>query len=648
MNKPELCLQWKDLEYSVPIKQDLRTRLKFWQCHRKPEELQILRPASGCLITGNLIAVLGPSGSGKTTLLAAISQRLRGSVNGDVLLNGLRIDQNEMTKISSFLPQYSISVRTLTAYEHLYFVSHFKMDKSTRTIDKKYRVNQILIKVGLKDCADTRIFHLSGGEKKRLSLAEELITDPPFIFCDEPTTGLDSYNAYSVIKTLRQLTQPGRKLKVSESSVSAFLESNNENIEMKIMTPQEESFHWSKSSGLDEDFRKQYAKGIICSIHQPTSEVFELFTHIVLISNGQILYQGSTDDAYIFFSKLGFYCPRNCNPADFYLKLITSDNGENKCNAIIKNNYEQEYDNCSRIEWEYFGPDSLNQVNNIRKISWFYQVYLLVKRIGIETRRNIKETITTAAFFMITSFTLAIMYSTVQGYNQITVSDITGSFFMISSEIIFTSSYAHVHEFSQLLPILRRETGEGTYSLSAYYMANVIALIPKPFIYSYLFFGVIYSIIKYSKGFLTYISMATTLSVSGLTAIAYGTFISSIFESEKMASEMAAPFDLVFLVFGGIYYNVNAVPLMKYISLFYFANEGLLYDYWSDVTDIDCPIQSSMPCVRNGTDVIIKYAFSTSPLTLIIDYFGLLALAIVFHAIAFFNVNRYVKKFGYY
>lgn len=72
--------------------------------------------------TGDLIAILGGSGAGKTTLLAAISQRLRGNLTGDVVLNGMAMERNQMTRISSFLPQFEINVKTFTAYEHLYFM----------------------------------------------------------------------------------------------------------------------------------------------------------------------------------------------------------------------------------------------------------------------------------------------------------------------------------------------------------------------------------------------------------------------------------------------------------------------------------------------------------------------------------------------
>lgn len=78
--------------------------------------------ASGHIQTGDLVAVLGSSGAGKTTLLAAISQRLRGDLSGYIIVNNNKVGQQEMTEISSFLPQYEIQSQSLTAYEHLYFM----------------------------------------------------------------------------------------------------------------------------------------------------------------------------------------------------------------------------------------------------------------------------------------------------------------------------------------------------------------------------------------------------------------------------------------------------------------------------------------------------------------------------------------------
>lgn len=128
------------------------------------------------------MAVLGASGAGKTTLLACIAQRFRGPMEGDLTLNGNAIDRKTMTKISCFVPQFDITMNSLTPTEHLYYVGELKFN---RTYSKAYRAQRIaflLRKTGLQAVADTRIARLSGGERKKLNLATD-VSVRRFAFC---------------------------------------------------------------------------------------------------------------------------------------------------------------------------------------------------------------------------------------------------------------------------------------------------------------------------------------------------------------------------------------------------------------------------------------------------------------------------------
>lgn len=124
--------------------------------------------------SGELIAVLGPSGSGKTTLLAAISKRFRGHISGEVLFNGQPINRKDMTKISCFIPQFDITVQSLTAREHLYFMAELKLNRNWSKAQKNERIERLLWKLGLNSVADRQIKLLSGGERKKLNLATDV------------------------------------------------------------------------------------------------------------------------------------------------------------------------------------------------------------------------------------------------------------------------------------------------------------------------------------------------------------------------------------------------------------------------------------------------------------------------------------------
>ena len=115
-------------------------------------------------------------------------------------------------------------------------------------------MGQVIRELNLEKCENTRISNLSGGERKKVNLAGELLTEPDILFCDEPTTGLDSFSALAVLKTLRKIAQKGRK-------------------------------------------------AVICTIHHPTSDAFQCFTDIILVHKGEILYQGPTEEARTFFER---------------------------------------------------------------------------------------------------------------------------------------------------------------------------------------------------------------------------------------------------------------------------------------------------------------------------------------------------------
>lgn len=189
-------------------------------------------------------------------------------------------------------------------------------------------------------------------------------------------------------------------------------------------------------------------------------------------------------------------------------------------------------------------------------------------------------------FFLLTAFFIVTTYALIPGINQTSISEISGSFFMVATEIIFTFSYGVAYVFPTSLPRIRREVGEKTYSLSAYMVSLVIIVLPRSFIKTLIFFSMFYVSVSYAQGFILFLKMFLVVWVAAITATSYGLFISSIFESVFLATEMAAPFDFLFFAFSGAYLNVDYVPYLKYFSLFYYTNEAMMNIYWRNVTDI--------------------------------------------------------------
>ncbi|GMN49474.1 hypothetical protein TIFTF001_018628 [Ficus carica] len=172
---------------------------------------------------------------------------------------------------------------TLTVGEAVHYSAQLQLPESMSASEKKERANATIREMGLEDAFNTRIGGwgakgLSGGQKRRVSICIEILTRPKLLFLDEPTSGLDSAASYYVMSRIARLDQ------------------------------------------MDGARRT-----IIASIHQPSSEVFQLFNSLCLLSAGKTVYFGPASAANEFFTSSGFPCPTLQNPSDHFLKTINKD-----------------------------------------------------------------------------------------------------------------------------------------------------------------------------------------------------------------------------------------------------------------------------------------------------------------------------------
>lgn len=170
----------------------------------------------------------------------------------------------------------------MTVKECLEFAAKLKLPGTDA--EKTARVNLLIADLKLHKCKDTKIGGplvkgVSGGERKRTSIGVELITDPSLIFLDEPTTGLDSFTATSVMEILRNLA-------------------------------------------IDE------GRTVISTIHQPNSDIYEMFDRLMLLARGKIIYLNEACHAVDYFSSIGEPCPELSNPADFFMTMMSIESIE--------------------------------------------------------------------------------------------------------------------------------------------------------------------------------------------------------------------------------------------------------------------------------------------------------------------------------
>ena len=157
------------------------------------------------------VGLLGPSGAGKSTLMDSLNG-MRPASSGHVLVNNLDLYQHlESLKQSiGYVPQDDIIHRELTVYRTLYYVARLRLSRDISTQEIDQVVTEVMDITGLSERRDVSISQLSGGQRKRVSIAVELITKPSVIFLDEPTSGLDPATEEKVMKLFRQIAESGR------------------------------------------------------------------------------------------------------------------------------------------------------------------------------------------------------------------------------------------------------------------------------------------------------------------------------------------------------------------------------------------------------------------------------------------------------
>jgi len=267
------------------------------------EEKRILDNVWGEAKSGETTAIMGASGAGKTSLFNVLAGRASSkgkiAIDAEVYVGGSQVDPTDLTAIrekvgfvaqEDNLPMYS------TVREAITFSARLRLPRSLSDEEINNLVEDIMSSLGLEKCADTLIGGgfkkgISGGEKKRTSVAIELITRPPIIMLDEPTSGLDSFSTVMVTDALEKL-----------------------------------------ATGSNTT--------VIFTIHQPSVDVFYGFDKVILLNKGRVLYSGSTKSVVDDFAPTPFSVPDRYNPADWLLRIgsVETDDDLEKAGFYAKDN----------------------------------------------------------------------------------------------------------------------------------------------------------------------------------------------------------------------------------------------------------------------------------------------------------------------
>ena len=210
---------------------------------------------------------------------------------GEILFNGQKATAKLMKTYAAYVMQDDLFFAYLTVREILYF--HAVLRSPVKGADAlNQAVTDMITQLGLTKCASTAVGShgkrgISGGERKRLAIGCELLSNPRLMFLDEPTSGLDSSTACSIIQVLKN---------------------------------------------------QVHRTSVLCTIHQPSAKIIEMFDDLMLLSGGCIVYFGTIAGGVDFYASQNFPCPPLFNPADHFLDVISADPTDPKAMEVARNN----------------------------------------------------------------------------------------------------------------------------------------------------------------------------------------------------------------------------------------------------------------------------------------------------------------------
>lgn len=581
----------------------------------RDQPVQLIKNVSGLARSGELYAVMSPSGAGKTSLLAALNKRVKGHVEGEILLNGCPIRRSVMTRISGYVPQQDFIIEELTVLEHLQFMARLTMDRKTSWSELNQTVTRVMENLGINHRRHVQITELSGGQRKRLALAVQLLTEPRILFCDEPTTGLDSFSATNVIHLLKGLASEGRL--------------------------------------------------IVCAIHQPTSGVFEKFDAVTLLAHGGVLaYHGRVSNVLKHFANMGLECPASYNSAEFVVSQLSTravGKEESKCLEqvrVIAESYRLslEYENLLTELKDIKALDDVldvtfQHISRIDKVLPLTEFWWLFWRSYVKVRRTYQQYVLRFILYIVIMLMISTPYGAIK-IDQTGIQNLQGLLYATMAELIFGSAYGVLFTFPEEIPVFLRDVGDRVYSPGAYYLAKILVMLPRLIVETFLYTSIVFWVTELGGGLMGSLHFSLPVIASAATASAYGCFLSATFESINTASLLSVPVDFIGSTFGGLFIQLRSLPpymaWIKYISMFYYTFEALSIHQWENISDIPCTNVNNVDdiCYTSGNQVLLSYGLDKDNITL--DFCGLGAMFTVFHILGFFALIRRSKETATY
>jgi ATP-binding cassette subfamily G (WHITE) protein 1 len=560
----------------------------------------VLKDISGIHDAGRMLAILGPSGAGKTTLLNILGGNLR-QTSGQIMLNGEEAySPTDITELSAFVHQDDCLLPTMTVKETILFAAHMRLPYSMSNSKKAQRAANAISLLGLKKCQHTMIGStvegtrgVSGGERKRCAIATELLTNPSVIFLDEPSSGLDAYAAFSLGSVLKTLCHLG--------------------------------------------------KTVVMTIHQPSSDLYDLFDDMLLLANGQTVFWGPSANSVQYFAQMGYSCPPFCNPCDyFFLHVlnVSSPSGDMKLQQLHEAWRTSGSSKATKKGISHLLADNENTIKDII-LSQKAGVPCL-RKMSLLTRRGFKH------FFrnkmLLPSRLLQALLSSLVAMavfwgvtdNQTGIMARSGVLFYFAANTLFSSVLSVLSAFSSERSVFMREYSNGAYSVFVYFFSKILVEYPFQILIPILVSASSYFAVGLQAHVANFFVFCTCLVLVNLVGTNIGLMLSSAFSDVSIALSLAPLFVLPLMLFSGFFISYDDTPAyvawIQAISPVRYAFAALMQNEF-DGLELHCTASQVIPTgipgldicpIENGSQYIDLYGYNLLDVTRCIVMLGIL------------------------
>ncbi|KAJ2465302.1 hypothetical protein GGI03_002739 [Coemansia sp. RSA 2337] len=590
----EAILQWEGLTLEVDTKSKDKSTSRV-----------ILNNVSGHVRPGETIAIIGSSGAGKTTLLNILSGRIYGGrLSGKVLYCGAQRQPGSFRRATSYVQQDDIMHSLLTVQETLLYAAKLRLPNSQYSrAQKRERVDNILQQLRLESIKDSQIGStknrgISGGERKRVSIGVELLTDPRILFLDEPTSGLDSNSSQLAVELVRKIA--------TERHIAALM-----------------------------------------TIHQPSARIFNMFDKVILLSQGHVIYFGPTASTIDYFSTLGYSCPVHENPADYFVDLMTldyrSDEALNESKirvAELAYCFMQYKTRLAAEEYEkavfIYGQDGIPKKQNSvvalvqqTRNSWIYEYKTLARRDWLNLMRNVPFLASQVIQSLATALIVGFMFFYLK-HDSASIQNRLGVLYIVALNATFPIVMPALYAFFDERDIMLRERSAAVYRVTPFYISKATTFMPVALTSSAVFICGVYFIshLTFSAG--KFFATLGVLSCLNIVSISFMLMVGSAVRTMDVAFVIAPGIITIELLFGGLLANPKTIPAalkwVHWINPVYYAYAAFVLNEFSDLQFTCTP---GAVCYLDGKQVIEAYGMGR--FTVGQDIAMLLVIAMTFY-----------------